>query len=69
MTHRWATHQGLPALRRSQTQRVIVCPEAPAGIAGLNEVICVFSWVLHNCSPSGGLGSTRLPESLRREEN
>lgn len=34
MTHRWATHQGLPALRRSQTQRAIVCPEAPADTAG-----------------------------------
>lgn len=29
MTHRWATHQGLPALRRNQTQRTIVCPGSP----------------------------------------
>lgn len=34
MTHPWATHQGLPAPRSNQTQRVIVCPEAPADTAG-----------------------------------
>lgn len=34
MTHPWAKHRGLPALRRNQTQRALVLPEAPADTAG-----------------------------------
>lgn len=64
MTHRWATHQGLPALRRSQTQRVIVCPEAPAETAGSMGSFVFSPGFYITVVLLGGLGSTRLPASL-----
>lgn len=60
MTHRWAMHQGLPALSRNRHRGPLFTPEAPRWPCRLKGVICVFSRVFWNYS----LGDGGLPGSL-----